>query len=959
MGNYFTKIGRPFRAVFLVATLTALAGLSSLLLPSTPASADGFGNYAIQVKLSNSRSDVTVSASRQSTALSPTTVTFTGSGTSYKTGTIQRTNPTTCQSDRSVCTWTISVKDKTGKVVGNSAATFINNRSGVDDFGTPTVSITVPAQGAPTNSVGNVTGKAQFVDTKTGNVIKGVPSNVTITFKQTTGGNNTYTATTTCTPADVSTCTGAYTISNMSPGSYTATMSGGYQNPNDMSDSVSINYTKTGITIIGGQPTTADLGDLSAAATTNPTCTSTDSSGNCKNTADDSLDCGAGGWNWVICSGIQLLQSGADKLDSLITSQLNVDTGKIFANGDTTKAYKTAWNSFRIIAIAVLVIAGLIMVTSQALGFEFLDAYTIRKVLPRLLIAIIGISISWPILQFVINFFDVVGYDVRELIYAPFNAMAKNGGVSTLILLGNPLTLIAAGSALFIAYGPAVFTFLLTGFLALMVAFLVLVIRQIAIIILVIMAPLAIACYILPNTQKVWKLWTDNFMGLMLMFPIVSALIAAGHVMSAVGRQGGAFEQFVSIIAYFAPYFMLPFAFRLATGAISTIAGLVNDRSRGAFDRLRNARNNAARLRHQMRASGQAKLLGSDRLSSLYRRASLISTPNSGALSMTQRGRERFRSHEQILAIRTADEALKNDGGRSTGNDEATALAVREGMTRRQFIREYAVNGRTEAEAERALAQLETGLGVQIGTGAMRVAAFKARAASSTAYSGNEAGTLQRINEGGALINAGLLTSTDTTAAGKGNRGRLDINGNGFGAQMTAFDAAAASLRAGGPGMTHAQAEAYLDETLGSADPGDLLAGNNRTVTAMAPAMIRRLKRELARATTTNVDGSVTVDVTHEGLNRSLGQIAGVQDNLNRTSPDKAALFDNLVNGQLVNGDTGGTELTVMQMVNNAATRPPDARGIQAFLEVRKEYGSARAAAAAGATGAPPEPEEH
>jgi len=717
MGNYFTKIGRPFRAVFLVATLTALAGLSSLLLPSTPASADGFGNYAIQVKLSNSRSDVTVSASRQSTALSPTTVTFTGSGTSYKTGTIQRTNPTTCQSDRSVCTWTISVKDKTGKVVGNSAATFINNRSGVDDFGTPTVSITVPAQGAPTNSVGNVTGKAQFVDTKTGNVIKGVPSNVTITFKQTTGGNNTYTATTTCTPADVSTCTGAYTISNMSPGSYTATMSGGYQNPNDMSDSVSINYTKTGITIIGGQPTTADLGDLSAAATTNPTCTSTDSSGNCKNTADDSLDCGAGGWNWVICSGIQLLQSGADKLDSLITSQLNVDTGKIFANGDTTKAYKTAWNSFRIIAIAILVIAGLIMVTSQALGFEFLDAYTIRKVLPRLLIAIIGISISWPILQFVINFFDVVGYDVRELIYAPFNAMAKNGGVSTLILLGNPLTLIAAGSALFIAYGPAVFTFLLTGFLALMVAFLVLVIRQIAIIILVIMAPLAIACYILPNTQKVWKLWTDNFMGLMLMFPIISALIAAGHVMSAVGRQGGAFEQFVSIIAYFAPYFMLPFAFRLATGAISTIAGLVNDRSKGAFDRLKKYR--GAKLGENMHAMKEGNRF-SDRnaLTRSFNRTTVgAGTGFKGQFGLGKRGKEAVDQTRRNAAMNSVMKSpnwapiSENDDALRAATYDSANLA-RAGLTARFHAANLKKVGTTDASgniytAARAIADAQ------------------------------------------------------------------------------------------------------------------------------------------------------------------------------------------------------------------------------------------------------------
>src|SRR5262249_28520123 len=147
---------------------------------------------------------------------------------------------------------------------------------------------------------------------------------------------------------------------------------------------------------------------------------------------------------------------------------------------------------------------------------------------PRLLIAIIGISLSWPLMNLCVNFFDTVGFDIRAIMYHPFTNMGGQVSVGTGIL-----STFVVGAGLFAFGGPAL-TFLLTAFLAIFVGFLILVIRQAAIIMLVILAPVAIACYILPNTQRVWKLWYDNFFGLLLMFPIISALIAAGHIFATV-----------------------------------------------------------------------------------------------------------------------------------------------------------------------------------------------------------------------------------------------------------------------------------------------------------------------------------------------------------------------------------------------------------------------------------------
>jgi hypothetical protein len=309
-----------------------------------------------------------------------------------------------------------------------------------------------------------------------------------------------------------------------------------------------------------------------------------------------STTCGGGSWDWAICPTDTLFQTVAQKLLDFMQSLLDINTtgpNGIFNTSDSSgngAAYYHAWNSFRILGTAVVVIAGLVMVSSQALGFEVFDAYTIRKVLPRLLIAIIAMSLSWPLLAFVIGFFNTLGRDIQGIMYAPFQTLPNHAGLSDGIISWGFIGVIALAAAA--GYGAVLLPILGTGALALLLAILILIVRQIGVTILVITAPLAIACYVLPNTKKVWDLWKDNFLGLMVMYPIVMMFIAAGEIFGAVGKSGGTVQQIVGIVAFFVPFFLIPLAFRMATGMISTLTGIVNDRSKGGFDRLRNARQN-------------------------------------------------------------------------------------------------------------------------------------------------------------------------------------------------------------------------------------------------------------------------------------------------------------------------------------------------------------------------------
>jgi hypothetical protein len=312
--------------------------------------------------------------------------------------------------------------------------------------------------------------------------------------------------------------------------------------------------------------------------------------------------CDASGFNlsWVVCPLVNMMHQGTKVMDAAINHLMRVDATSIFdRKTDSGKAYYAAWNSFRIFGIALIVIAGLVMVISQAMGFDLFDAYTVKKVLPRLVLAIIGISLSWWLMWFLTNLTNDVGTGIRSIIYYPFRGLAGDSGIQS--LGSSSLEALAVGGGiLFLGIG-GILSLIATAALAALVAFLVLVIRQIVIVFLILVAPLAIACYVLPNTEKVYKLWWDSLSKALMMFPIIAAFIATGHVFSAVASSSttGSYglSDVVAVLAYFLPYFALPFTFRLAGGALATLGGLTNDRSRGAFDRLRNYRKGQAEQR--------------------------------------------------------------------------------------------------------------------------------------------------------------------------------------------------------------------------------------------------------------------------------------------------------------------------------------------------------------------------
>ncbi len=309
------------------------------------------------------------------------------------------------------------------------------------------------------------------------------------------------------------------------------------------------------------------------------------------------LTCNAGfnPLNWLLCAAVKGMVDAANQLDSLINAELAIGTQNVAdsngaptgifgpcAAGTTCGAtdYKAAWSSFRDIALGLLVVVGLIAVFSTALGMQVFDAYTIRKVLPRLIIIAIAITLSWNLLDFLITFTNDLGYGVRYLIYKPFTGLKLGLSIGG----GTGVAVDLIGGAAITAMGIfGLLLFAATAVIAIIAFFFLLIIRQVLVTALIVIAPIALVMYILPNTQRFWGIYWGALSKACLLGVVVEAIVAFGHVGAAIASQNASpVNQLSAFAMYFGAYFI---AFsqgpRLAGAGIGAIAGVASRMTQG------------------------------------------------------------------------------------------------------------------------------------------------------------------------------------------------------------------------------------------------------------------------------------------------------------------------------------------------------------------------------------------
>jgi hypothetical protein len=391
------------------------------------------------------------------------------------------------------------------------------------------------------------------------------------------------------------------------------------------------------------------------------------------NQGQDLQTCEADGFSldWVLCPVFNAISHSAQYLfQQIIVPFLKVPP----VSTNPKDASFNVWSSFRVYGDLVLVVAIILIVFGEVIGGGVIDAYTARRVLPRILVATILVNLSVYIVAGLVDITNILGNGIGDILIAPF----KDNAALNFSLSGNQIAgvfgigflgLFATGGAVSVvllalwgSFGTVAFMALLSVIpiiITILSVFVTLIFRQGIILFLVMVSPIAFALYCLPNTERVFKRWWDFLMEALMVYPIVIIIFAVADILSAtilqannVNLTGSAGqsattsivkEPLASITAFalqFAPLVLIPFAFRIASDTLGRIHEGIT-RGGGAVNSMLQSRNE-----NQKRKYDSAKTTARGRVLDKYqgRRDNYAQTANnpnvSGARRRIARGRQ-------------------------------------------------------------------------------------------------------------------------------------------------------------------------------------------------------------------------------------------------------------------------------------------------------------------------------
>ncbi len=708
---------------------------------------------------------------------------------------------------------------------------------------------------------------------------------------------------------------------------------------------------------------------------------------------DNSCESKSGVMGWILCPVITALDGLFNWIDTQIQALLEIDESRY-----TDENLKRAWSNIRNIAYLILIPIMLVMVIGTALGFEIFSAYTIKRALPRMVIAVIFITLSWYIVTFLIGLSNVVGTGTLGIITAPFRsiqpAACQDGPLTLSCLFSAPgysdgvgggdilqsILLLPQAAAGII--GLVVFLILYGGMLIIAIGagFLVLLARQLFLLALILVAPLAILAWIFPGNDGLWKAWWSVLSKLLLMFPLIMLLIGVGRIFALIineagggGLEGTLLNPILKLGAYILPYAAIPLTFKFAGGLFGNLAGVVNNKEKGLFDRYRNLRNAGLKKGNESLMDSKGRFGSNDsKVGNSYRRAA--SFGRRGSLSPFAGGKARWQDYNELHRDKTADGMIEEGGQRGFNDDDASDLAAR-GYGRNEFIERYQFqqdrdgNYATDAsgnrvrrhslqEAQAALARTEQAVGARVGSSSMTVAAQKFRTSmTNTAYEAGPEGLEALQRDLVRLQGQGLVTAVDAAGWMKANRGRADYSANSFG-DTVAF---AAGQRQDGTAYT---ADMQLAGAFKGADPREVVGGHQRALESFSIQAQRNLDSALQSGSQAETD-------------KALADVANVYDMLSNVSPKKGNEFADRVmsqgviqvpvwdsSGERIDASGNRVEIidasgnrvantaagppayrkvntTVREIMNEAKNRPAGPNGQQTFLDRRREFSQA------------------
>lgn len=314
--------------------------------------------------------------------------------------------------------------------------------------------------------------------------------------------------------------------------------------------------------------------------------------------------CGIDGMGWLICPLMTFMGGIADASYSVISQFLNIRPA-IFGEGSDAVGAQQAWSFFRDIANVIFVLLFLWVIFSQVSSIG-ISNYGIKKVLPKLIVGAVLVNLSFYICQLAVDLSNILGFTLKEALEGAVSGVGGSSSNSAIVGgLGTAVAgiLVLTGTVLFAALAVSIPT-LLSLMLVLLVVLVILIVRQAAIVLLISIAPLAFAAWLLPNTESLFKKWVSMFRGLLMVFPIISLLYGAGKLAGAILMTTATSDpndtaitmQFAGLAASILPLGATPFVLKSSLNSLGSIGAKIGGLSSVATGSLKNSVMNKSRI---------------------------------------------------------------------------------------------------------------------------------------------------------------------------------------------------------------------------------------------------------------------------------------------------------------------------------------------------------------------------
>lgn len=367
----------------------------------------------------------------------------------------------------------------------------------------------------------------------------------------------------------------------------------------------------------------------------------------------------AGKLGWILCPIIESISNVGKWLwGEIETNFLQIRVGDLFQKEDSVQ---NVWGTFRDIANIVFIIFFLVVIFSQLTGVG-IDNYGIKKILPKLIVVAILINLSYLLCLLAVDVSNILGVGLKDLftslapevqiegatagqyLAAAGLGVGVGGGILLFSILANPLSGIAVGATIAITVLGVVITIVVS----ILFMFLILMVRYAGIIILIAIAPVAIVCYLLPNTEKIFKRWLDLLKVLLLVYPICGALIGAGTLAgNLLASTGNETMVVVGMIVEVVPFFLIPMLLKQSLSLMGNIGAKLSSvgkaTGKGLSSKTQGAIRNSDKFKnwsqYQQERSGE-------------RRAGRLMRRLSGRANLSERDQDRLRKAQDVVLAR-------------------------------------------------------------------------------------------------------------------------------------------------------------------------------------------------------------------------------------------------------------------------------------------------------------------